>query len=130
MLPEFDQYGNLPVGIHRCSIEELVERFGHGSAEREVEAKELMRFIEWAKLAGVRRLLVNGSYITSKLRPNDVDVVILSDSDEALPSDEEIHWPFLHVLIAADEADFQRWANEDFASDRDDRRKGIVEVLL
>jgi hypothetical protein len=130
MLPGFDQHGNLPVGIHRCTVEELVERFGHGSAEREVECKELMRFIQWAKQGGVRRLLVNGSFVTSKGQPNDVDLVILTDSDEALPSDEEIKWPFLHVLIAADEADLQRWADEDFGTDRQDRRKGIVEVIL
>jgi hypothetical protein len=130
MIPGFDQHGNLPPGIYSCSLQELVERFGHGSPEREVETKELVRFVDWAKEAGVRRLLVNGSYITTKAQPNDVDLVILLDSDEALPKDEEIKWPFLHILIAADEADLQSWADEDFGSDRQDRRKGIVEVIL
>jgi len=130
MLPGFDQHGNLPPGIHRSTLQELVERFGHGSPEREVEAKELLRFVDWAKKAGVRRLLVNGSYITTKARPNDVDIVILPGSDEDMPSDEEIKWPFLHILIAVDEADLKRWADEDFGSDRQDHRKGIVEVIL
>jgi hypothetical protein len=130
MLPAFDQHGNLPPGIYPCSLQELVERFGHGSPEREVEAKELVRFVEWAKKAGVRRILVNGSYITMKARPNDVDIVVLPGSDENLPSDEEIKWPFLHVLIAVDETDLKRWADEDFGSDRQDHRKGIVEVIL
>jgi hypothetical protein len=93
-------------------------------------AKELLRFVDWAKKAGVRRLLVNGSYITTKARPTDVDIVILPGSDEDMPSDEEIKWPFLHILIAVDEADLKRWADEDFGSDRQDHRKGIVEVIL
>jgi hypothetical protein len=42
MLPPFDESGNLPRGVHRASIEEIVDRFGHGSPEREVEIRELM----------------------------------------------------------------------------------------
>ena len=37
MLPEFDEVGNLPPGIHRATIEEVVQRFGVGSPERDVE---------------------------------------------------------------------------------------------
>jgi hypothetical protein len=77
MLPAFDDVGNLPPGIHPCSVEELVARFGSGSEEREAEISELLHFIEAAKTARVRRLLVNGSFVTGKLAPNDVDVVIL-----------------------------------------------------
>jgi hypothetical protein len=28
MIPSFDQNGNLPEGIHDCTIEEAAERFG------------------------------------------------------------------------------------------------------
>ncbi len=66
MLPPFDDFGNLPQGIHRCSMAELVARFGSGSEERAAETSELLRFIEEAKIAGVRRLLVNGSFVTGK----------------------------------------------------------------
>jgi hypothetical protein len=81
MLPPFDDVGNLPPGIHPCTVEELVERFGSGSEERETEISELLQFIEAAKAAGIRRLLVNGSFVTGKLAPNDVDVVILPGLD-------------------------------------------------
>src|SRR5262245_47505294 len=77
MLPPFDDYGNLPAGIHRCTVEERAPRFGSGSEERITEISELLHFIEAAKRAGVRRLLVNGSFVTGKLAPNDVDVVFL-----------------------------------------------------
>ena len=81
MLPPFDDFGNLPQGIHLCSVAELVARFGSGSDERSAEISELVRFIEAAKAAGVRRLLVNGSFVTDKLSPNDVDIVFLPGSD-------------------------------------------------
>jgi hypothetical protein len=134
MLPAFDDFGNLPPGIHVCSAEEVKARFGVGSDERAAEMDELLRFILAAKTAGVRRLLVNGSFVTGKLTPNDVDVVILPGHDyprgeEKLDADEQV-WPFLQIIVAADDADFETWAMRQFATDRKRRRKGVVEVIL
>ena len=134
MLPPFDDFGNLPPGIHPCSMAELVARFGSGSDERTAEISELVRFIEAAKTAGVRRLLVNGSFVTAKPSPNDVDIVFLPGTDypyQSRPLDEdELVWPFLQIIIAADDADFEAWATRQFATDRRRRPKGVVEVLL
>jgi|GEM_PF-6184430 len=69
MLPAFDDLGNLPPGIHPCSVAELVARFGNGSDKREAEISELLRFIEAAKAAGVRRLLVANLNHSSMLLP-------------------------------------------------------------
>ncbi len=134
MLPALDDFGNLPPGIHRCTVAELVARFGSGSDERETEISELLQFIEAAKTAGVRRLLVNGSFVTGKLFPNDVDVVFLPGPDyprqgQKLDSDELV-WPFLQIIVAADDADFEAWALRQFATDRSKRPKGVVEVML
>ncbi len=89
MLPPFDDVGNLPPGIHSCTVAELIARFGSGSEERETEISELVHFIEAARTAGGRRLLANGSFVTGKLAPNDVDVVFLPGpewhSDKAVP---------------------------------------------
>jgi hypothetical protein len=134
MLPDFDDHGNLPSGIHRATIEEVVARFGHGSSERKVEASELADFVAWARKAQVRRLLVNGSFVTAKKAPNDVDVVILPSqatlSDPGFGEFNEAAWPFLQVLVAADDADFEHWASRDFATDRKGRQKGVVEIIL
>ena len=134
MLPPFNDFGNLPQGIHPCSMAELVARFGNGSDEWAAEINELVRFIEVAKTAGVRRLLVNGSFVTDKLSPNDVDIVCLPGTDyprQGLPLDsDELVWPFLQIIIAADDADFEAWATWQFATDRRKRPKGVVEVLL
>jgi hypothetical protein len=134
MLPPFDDNGNLPPGIHRATTAEVVQRFGTGSPEREVESRELLAFTEWARRAGVRRLIVNGSYVTSKVSPNDVDLVILPGPDyprdQPATGSEEILWPFLQILVAADDADLEQWVYRDFATDRNLHPKGVVEVIL
>ena|SRR6266404_2885955 len=134
MLPPFDNVGNLPPGIHPCSVAELVARFGRGSEERAAEINELVHFIEAAKTAGVRRLMVNGSFVTSKVSPNDVDVVFLPGPDYPRQGprldDDELVWPFLQIIVAADDADFEAWATRQFATDRKKRPKGVVEVML
>jgi len=42
----------------------------------------------------------------------------------------EIQWPFLQVIYAADDADLEQWALEDFGTDRRSRSQGVVEVIL
>ena len=81
MIPPFDDNGYLPPGIHACSLEEIAGRFGHGSPEREVEMKELREFIKWCETAGVIRVVVNGSFATSKVSPVDVDIVVCVGRD-------------------------------------------------
>jgi hypothetical protein len=135
-LPPFDDDGNLPPGIHSCSIAELAARFGAGSEERATEISELLQFIDAAKAAGVRRLLVNGSFVTAKLAPNDVDVVFLPGPDYSRQHQaskleaDELLWPFLQIIVAADDADFEAWATQDFSTDKQTRPKGVVEVML
>lgn len=134
MLPRFNEIGYLPPGIHPCDIDELFARFGSGSPEREIEIQELTDFIAWARRAGVERIIVNGSFVTAKKSPNDVDIVILPGPnyprDEVAFDQQESRWPFLQVLIAADELDLKDWALGDFGTDRIRRAKGVVEVLL
>ena len=134
MLPPFDDFGNLPPGIHACSVEDLIGRFGSGSEERQAQINELLQFIEAAKTAGVRRLMVNCSFVTGKLAPNDVDVVFLPGPDYPRNSPEldadELVWPFLQIIVAADDADFEAWAARQFATDRRKRPKEVVEVIL
>jgi hypothetical protein len=135
MPPAFDEFGNLPPGIHLATIEEVVLRFGIGSPEREVEGQELLGFVDRARAAGVQRLIVDGSFVTEKVAPNDADVVILPGPDyprgqPRLVGTDDVSWPFLLVLVAADGDDLELWINEDFGTDRLLRPKGVVEVIL
>lgn len=128
MIPALDANGNLPPGIHQCTLDEIVARFGDGSPERQVETSQLVQFVHWARQVGVRRLLVNGSYITSKTAPNDVDLVVLPGA--VVIEASEVQFPFLHVQLAVDEADVEQWARVDFGEDRKGNPKGILEVEL
>ena len=134
MLPSLDENGYLPPGIHLCTIDELASRFGHGSPEREVETQELLGFVAWERRAGIIRLVVNGSYVTAKKSSNDVDIVALPGRDypraELAFSQVAMQWPFLQVFIAADSQDLEAWALQDFGTDRNQRAKGVVEVIL
>jgi hypothetical protein len=116
-------------------LERSPSEYGIGSPEREVECQELLEFVEWARSAGVLRLIVDGSLVTEKEAPNDVDVVILPGRDyprdqPRAVGEDDVSWPFLHVLVAADDDDPERWISEDFGTDRLLRSKGVVEVIL
>ena len=134
MLPPFDDNGNLPVGVHTASIDEVLTRFGAGSPEREVEGEELADFIDWARKKGIFRVVLDGSFTTDRIEPNDVDVVILGAPDSGFGEDLPIRWrdawPFVHILVAVDEQDFSEWATSILAFDRHSRTRGVVEILL
>ena len=135
MIPAFDDYGNLPQGIHRATFDDVCNRFGKSSPEREVETKELSRFLDWARQMGVKRVILNGSFITEKVAPNDVDLGVLPDARShgdllAMLRDEDRIWPFLHVFVAADDEDVVVWIASEFGTDRNRRVKGVVEVKL
>lgn len=134
MLPAFNEIGYLPRGIHLCQLDEVLERFGVGSAQRESEAAELIGFVEWARAAGVARLIVDGSFVTDKDSPNDLDIAILPGTDyprQQLPVErEDSRWPYLDVQIANDEADLRQWAESDFGLDRKLIPRGVVEIAL
>lgn len=132
MIPAFDEYGNLPPGVHVATLEEITDRFGAGSAER--EAQELKEFVRWARLANIRRMVVNGSFVTALDSPNDVDVVILpadgDELDEANLDELQGRFPYVQIIVALNAADLERWALIDFGTDRRLLPKGVIEVLL
>ena len=73
MIPEFDAKGLLPAGIHPATWKELADRFGGNERRRQllVGLSEALRLL---RLAGCRRVYIDGSFATAKLRPNDIDV--------------------------------------------------------
>lgn len=77
-LPEFDVEGDLPKGVHRATLFEVLERFGHGSLRRRSAADRLVRIHQLACSTGqVARFVIFGSFITAKEEPNDVDIILV-----------------------------------------------------
>src|SRR5437588_12309419 len=106
LIPEFDDNGYLPAGIHRATIEEVVRRFGQRSEERTAGAQSLIWLIPMCRRAGIERLILNGSFVTDCEEPRDVDCVLVpgpafvADSDAALAIWAGLPYLSLHVVEA------------------------------
>ncbi len=72
MIPEFDENGNLPPPNNFCEWEELKERFGT-TFPRQRLIDGLSRAMAKLKAAGCRIIYINGSFVTSKVKPKDYD---------------------------------------------------------
>ena len=142
-LPNLNHAGELPIGIHQATIDEVIAQFGSGTLQREVVTARLQRIYQIVKDTGnLHQLIIFGSYITTKPEPNDVDVVIIfnDDFDLTVCSEEvkrllnyqqaenefgaSIFWirPSLLLFETLDEF-IESWQVK-----RDGTRRGIIEV--
>ena len=75
--------GVLPPGVHDCTLEEIREAFGRfkGSDRRPSLMDALRRFVSDVKSAEVAdHIIVNGSFITAKEAPSDIDIILAIDA--------------------------------------------------
>jgi hypothetical protein len=77
MIPPLDDDGYLPPGIHSADLDEIETRFGRESELRQVEMESIRWLVDLARRAGVQRIVINGSFVTAVLEPNDVDCALL-----------------------------------------------------
>lgn len=140
MIPAFRPDGYLPEGLHFADEAEVIFRFGSATPRRRRLALRLRRWIELAKQVGAQRFLVDGSFVTAKPDPGDIDAVILlptdfssqveRDLDAALDLEQMLLTRRPEELFAAeDDLDWNEWF-EFFSRTReaDGRRKGLVEI--
>lgn len=83
-IPALDAHGLLPVGVHECTLDEIEASFGQFcvSDRRPRLFRDLKRYVEDVRQAAVGRyLVVNGSYVTGKPDPNDIDVLLILRDD-------------------------------------------------
>lgn len=134
--------GYLPEGLYLASVAAAMFRFGSSTPRRRRLALRLRRWVELTRLVGGRRLLVDGSFVTAKDEPNDIDAVVLLPADferqveRSIEAALELEEMLLtrrpeEILAAEDEADWSEWV-EFFSRTResDGRRKGLVEIEL
>ena len=133
MIPPFDEHGYLPPGVHPATLDEIEARFGRESELRRVQMESLRWLVGLANRAGVARLVVNGSFVTSVLEPDDVDCVVLTGlgypRDAAAGAELSAGLPFLEMDFV-DQEDFDFLVHNFFATDQGLVPKGMVEVLL
>jgi hypothetical protein len=133
MIPEFNDHGFLPPGIHPAGLDEIEARFGRQSELRRVQMQSLGWLVDIAQRAGIARIIINGSFVTDVLEPNDADCVLLIGPDypreAAAEAELSAGLPFLEVQIVEEEG-FEYLVGRFFATDQDSNPKGMIEVML
>ncbi|MFW5692695.1 MAG: DUF6932 family protein [Thermoguttaceae bacterium] len=142
MIPAFRDDGYLPDGLHVATEAEVTFRFGSSTMRRRRLILRFRRWMELARATNAKRFLLDGSFVTSKEQPNDIDAVVwlaedfaeqvAQGSDCALELESMLLTRNPEEIFAAEDLrDWEDWV-EFFSRTRepDDRRKGLVEVEL
>ena len=132
MIPTFDAEGFLPPGVHPATLGEIRDRFGGPSEIRRAQMESIGWMVDLATRVGVVRIILNGSFVTNIIEPNDVDCVLLigpGASIDPAAEDELLQGlPFLDVSMVG-QKDFDYFVERFFAVDRMLRTKGMIEVI-
>lgn len=139
-----------PAGFHdilESSLEKLfVEPFGSGNERRAALCGGLRAWLGELKGTGVRaEVWVDGSFVTFKPYPNDVDIVCVIDRDSVYKLDYSMrsrlaglfYIPAIKLgygchtfyFLGGDADNFNRWAKR-FGCGRDGMPKGIPKILV
>jgi len=141
--PNFNDSGDLPPGIHRATLNEVIEHFGKGAPQRRAVARRLAHIYTLAAQTGhLARFIIFGSFVTAKANPGDVDIFILmEDTFDAGQLSGEATLIFDHVAVQnyagasifwirrlaaleGEDAVVKHWQIK-----RDGTKRGIVEVV-
>ena len=142
MLPAFNQDGNLPEGLHPADGDEVFARFATTSVRRQWLGEQLRYLLTTAQATGsLHRVILWGSFVTSKESPNDIDVLLIMeeafDSEQVL-GDTKLLFDYTQAKIrftadvfwtkaSIDQAVLDLWL-DIYQIGRDFKRRGIVEV--
>ncbi len=141
-IPKFRLDGYLPDGLYLASESETIFRFGSSNRRRKLLTLRLRRWIDLTRLIGGKRLLVDGSFITAKTEPHDIDSVILLPPnfqyqiEQGFEAALELEDMILtrrpeEIFAAEDDTDWNEWvAFFSLTREADGRHKGLVEVKL
>ena len=131
-MPPFEISGYLPPGTHPATLDEIEARFGRDSELRQVQMESLRRLVDLARRAGVHRIIINGSFVTAALEPNDVDCVlfIVAGFPQDTSAGEQLiaGLPFLDINLVRQDG-WDELVGSVFATDRRHNPKGMIEVV-
>jgi hypothetical protein len=141
-IPEFRPDGYLPEGVHMATEEEVTARFGQSTPYRQMLMARVSEWLALARAVGASRFLVDGSFVTTKPEPGDVDAVCWLPSDFGLLRHaghvaarrlaQMLETRLPEELFGAFDIDEWNELCEFFGRtyELDGRRKGVVEVIL
>jgi hypothetical protein len=146
-IPALTEHGFLPAGIFDCTLPEIKARFGtfHGSEQRPRLFARLEELLTAMRLSGLfEAVIVDGSFVTSKVVPNDIDLIAVlrpgHDFERDLPMSEYAlvsrallrrRFGFDVVIAERDSALYKAYV-EFFGLVREvpDARKGLLRLRL
>ncbi|MBO3461075.1 hypothetical protein G7B40_023225 [Aetokthonos hydrillicola Thurmond2011] len=140
-LPKFNEYGNLPPGIHIVSWQDVYDCLAFNERRQELLAG-LKRACESLKKAGCCRVYIGGSFVTDKEYPGDFDAC-WDDNGVELELLDPVLLDFSNkraaqkakyggeLFLCSSQADFSgNTFLEFFQRDRNGNPKGIVAIDL
>jgi Family of unknown function (DUF6932) len=149
MIPPLED-GVLPEGVHECTIEEIDRAFGRFQrSDRRIRlVTRLKAYLDDARRSGlILAVLVDGSFVTAKDEPEDIDLLIILKPDIAWDSlrpfeynavtkrmvRQAYHFDVLVHPEGTPGYDFALKLFQDVRPDADytaQKRKGILRVVL
>lgn len=139
-LPEFNEYGLLPPGVHHTRLDEFKMKLGFNIYRQEMIRQGFLPVLKELRDKKVRCMFVDGSFVTENPLPGDVDAYVLVPARPhplfRFISERHKAWRTLyrvHCFPAIQNEDGfgseEYWENF-FCHQRDESAKGIVALEL
>jgi hypothetical protein len=139
----FQCLGDLPIGVYRATLAEVIAHFGRGTAPRVAITAHLERIYELARRTGhLQRCIIFGSYVTAEPNPRDVDIfLVMRGGFQPRDAPPEAQSLFRHDSAQSTFGASIFWVNAEtsfadtedliigWQTRRDLQRRGIVEVV-
>lgn len=148
-IPEFTEHGVLPSGLHDCTISEAESKFCNNDHRKNLWS-DLLNFLDWLTKQGIKTdILIDGSFVTDKTLPSDIDViaditlapenvikealVLFSFKREEIKQNYGVDFWLYHPKTPNDLRSFFQYIKEDDAQRRGcspETRKGLLSISL
>jgi hypothetical protein len=126
VLPEFTSEGDLPIGVHVTDWQDFRSRFGASTPRRVWLFGRLQALVALAANTGkLRSVFVWGSFVTTKLSPKDLDILLINSIRAKLLFESDVFW----ARASVGEEILKMWL-ETYQISRSFRKRGIVELEL
>jgi hypothetical protein len=139
MIPNPNDFGNLPLGGHYCTWEEFNARFRTNPRRNQL----CIQFEEIAAVArrcGFIKVMIGGSFPTSKSAPSDMDLAWITEPDvtkdtvkpdclnlmEDSAAKRYYGWNMQYLPVDSDEEKIQYWARQFGYCFKTKRDRGMV----
>jgi len=139
-IPALQESGELPLGEYQASLDEIETIFGTSTDRRKLLMRGLREAARNFEISGVKILWIDGSFITDREEPNDIDgcweytstvdiekldPVFLGSRDE-MKNKYGLDFFIANIIEAGSGLPFPKF----FQVNRDGDSKGIIFVIL